>query len=100
MWSSFVGNRLTAWLLYNDAQSWRVRPSQLLDIDDSYVAYCLDQAINYWGKTIENDLDKVEGKNDKDTENKRKAVLNGYLYPSPSGEASKGRFADPALMFM
>jgi hypothetical protein len=99
MSSSFVANRLTAWLLYNEASSWSVRPSTLLDLQDPYTAFCFDQAINYWGKTIEGELEKVEGKNAKDTELRRKSILEKYLYPDGDG-SSKHQFSDPALMFM
>jgi hypothetical protein len=45
-------------------------------------------------------MEKVEGKTEKDTEQRRKAVLNGYLYPNGEGGKPKGQFADPALMFL
>lgn len=98
MWKPFVANRQTAWLIYSEAKLWGTRPSVLLDIQDTYVAYCFDQAIGYWGVAIESAMDEVEGKNAKDTAAKRQAVLKRFLYPDDSS-ARQGRFADPAIMF-
>jgi hypothetical protein len=97
MLSSFVTNRQTAWLLYNEAQSWNTQPSKLLGVSEWYTAFCLDQAINYWGTFVSSELDKIEAKTAKATEAKRQARLQVLL--SPEGEMPKGQFADPALMF-
>lgn len=34
-------------MLVRTAKRWRTRPSELMDIDDPYVAYCLDEACAY-----------------------------------------------------
>jgi hypothetical protein len=97
MCSSFVANRQSAWLLYTQAKTWSVRPSDLLNIDDWYTSYCLDQAIAYWGTFVETELDRIEGDKPKVVEQKRKAKLHELL--GTEGETPSGQFADPALMF-
>jgi hypothetical protein len=69
----------------------------LLRITDDYAAYCLDQAVGYFGRTVEAELDKVEGKNRDETEQKRSRVLDRYL--GNTEKPSRGQFADPASMF-
>lgn len=84
------------WLLYNQAVTWRARPSELVAIDDEYVAYCLDQAVFHVGTTIKSELESVEGKTDQELTAKRQAILNKYF----SDEDTTARqYADPALFF-
>lgn len=66
-------------MLYNHAKKWSTRPSNLLDIDNSYVAFCLDQAVAYFGDTVSAALEQVEGKTAKDIEGKRYSLLLKYL---------------------
>jgi hypothetical protein len=87
------------WLLFVDAKTWGVRPSELVAIDDEYVAYCLDQAVGYFGRTLEAELEKAgsDAKNEAEAEWKRTKVLSSFL-----GEEDKplrGTYADPAAMF-
>ena len=37
------------------AVKWRIRPSMLLEIDDCYTAYCLDEACAYIGRQLEDE---------------------------------------------
>lgn len=85
-------------MLYVDCKTWSCRPSDILQIDDDYMAYCLDQAIGYLGRTIEAELDKVEGKTREETEQKRSRVLDRFL-ALDNEKPSRGQFADPAAMF-
>lgn len=82
-----------------DAKTWNCRPSDLLNIQDDYVAYCLDQAVGYFGRTLENELEKAgsDAKNNADAEWKRRAVLDRYL--GDNDKPQRGQFADPAAMF-
>lgn len=41
------------------AQTWRARPSELLGVEESYAAYCLDQAIAALGNGIKHRLDSL-----------------------------------------
>lgn len=66
----------------------KVRPSQLLGIDDPYEAYCLDEAVLAFGDGVTAELDKVKGKNQAQ---KRMMTLRRLL-------GLKQKFADPAAM--
>lgn len=82
-----------------DAKTWGVRPSELLAIDDSYVAYCLDQAVGYFGRTLEAELEKAgsDAKNEDEAEWKRRKVLESFL--GEEDKPQRGLYADPAAMF-
>lgn len=67
------------WSLYNHAKTWGVRPSELLDLHDPYVAYCLDEAVATFGNGVVQELDSVEGKTSRDISRKRKAILGKLL---------------------
>lgn len=83
-------NKTQLWVLYVQAKEWVVRPSQLLGISDLYVAYCLDEACFTFGSYITGELEKVEGKKQKDVETKRKRLLKALLSDNPDA-----RFATP-----
>jgi hypothetical protein len=70
-----------------------------LHIEDPYVAFCLNQAIGYWGISIENAMDEVEGKTAKETTAKRRAVLQRWLAEDDDNAQSPSGFADPAMFF-
>ena len=57
--------------MYNQAKAWNTRPSQLAGIEQEYYAYCFDEAIGAWGTYVTNELEKIEGKNDKEVSRKR-----------------------------
>lgn len=82
-----------------DAKTWGVRPSELLAIDDEYVAYCLDQAVGYFGRTLDAELEKAgsDAKNEDEAEYKRKRVLDAFL--GEDKKPQRGMFADPAALF-
>jgi len=46
------------------------------------MAYCFDEAVGSWGTYLTNELEKIEGKNDKDISKKRKNRLL-YLIDAP-----------------
>ena len=98
MLPSFVRDSRQSWLLFSNARTWRCRPSELLNIEDDYVAYCLDEAIGYFGTQLEYELDKVssgkESKGERAAKQKRQAVLDRVL----GKNADKPRFADPAVL--
>lgn len=77
------------------------RPSSLLGLEaDSYEAYCLDEAIVYFGTTVEGQLEKVgqkPSKGERKAQAARERLLSQIL---GSGEKkSNAGFADPAAMF-
>lgn len=59
------------WSVYNHAKTWSTRPSQLLGLDQPYLAYCVDEAVATWGNHVVNELDKIDGKTDKEVNRKR-----------------------------
>lgn len=83
-------------MLFNQATTWKCRPSELLAIDDEYVAYCIDQVVFHVGMTIKGDLDGVEGKNSQEINAKREHVLNKYFSDE---DTTAKQYADPALFF-
>lgn len=65
----------------------------------SYEAYCLDEAIWYFGTIVMSELDKAGQKKVKGqarTEAARKRVLDKYVMPKTT---KKSGFADPAAFF-
>lgn len=58
---------------------WNVRPSQLLGIDDDYLAYCIDEAVGEYGSFVRGELEQVEGKNAKEVQGRRELVLRRLL---------------------
>lgn len=75
-----------------EAQLWRVRPSELVGIEDPYIAYCFDQAVGEWGSYIRSELSQIEGKNAKAVEGKRTLRLKALLSDDP-----KAKFAQPVV---
>lgn len=75
-----------------EAQLWRVRPSELVGIEDPYAAYCFDQAVGEFGSYVKHELEKIEGKNAKAVEGKRKVRLQALLSADP-----KAKFAQPVV---
>jgi hypothetical protein len=59
-------------MLVLTARQWRTRPSELLDIDDPYVAYCVDEACAYIAEQ---------------TDRKKKPA---FPKPEKDGQAAKG----------
>ncbi len=60
----------------------------MLDIQDGYVAYCLDEAVALFGNTVSNELDSITDKNPKRIPAQQERHLRKRL-----GLAQK--FADP-----
>lgn len=50
-----------------------------MKVEDEYVAYCLDEAVHVFGGWITSELDKIEGKNSKDTARKQQRKLTKLL---------------------
>jgi hypothetical protein len=64
----------------------------------SYEAYCLDEAVWYFGTIVQSEVEKAGQKKVKGqarTESARKRVLDKYL--TPAGKGGSG-FADPAAL--
>lgn len=50
-----------------------------MGIEDRYVAFCFDQAVASWGNYVTNEVDKIEGKNEKQVATKRRNKLMQLL---------------------
>ena len=80
------------------------RPSQLLGLaSDSYEAYCLDEAVIYFGLMVESELDEAaQGKKSREqrrAEQARKRVMDRILGEEDQKKQGSSSFADPAQMF-
>lgn len=73
--------------MFTLARVWKVLPSQLMRIDDAYTAYCFDEAVTEFGFSIQNELDKIKGKNEKSVQGQRDALLRRLLGDAPAQEA-------------
>jgi hypothetical protein len=79
------------WDLYLQATAFNCLPSQLLAIEDNYQAYCLNQAVRFFGASLQNRLDEVDGKPEQ-VKWQRQKILDEVLTP---GQQQKQRFKDP-----
>lgn len=67
------------WQTYLDAKTFRVRPSDLLDIRDPYRAYCLDSAVGEFGRSLDAELKDIEGKTKKEVQGKALQLVSRWL---------------------
>lgn len=91
-------NPLRNWRLYRLAKACNCRPSDLLDVQNSYAAFCLDEAVIHFGDTLESELDKAaeKAKSSKAAEGKQRLILERWLTPTPKdGKPPAGHFANP-----
>ena len=72
----------------------------ILGLDEgSYEAYCLDEAVIFFGMALESDLEQAGHKPSKE-ERRAKAAREALLAKVLGDEKKQGAgFADPALMF-
>lgn len=87
-------------MLWLRSQSLRRSPSSLLGLTEgSYEAYCLDEAIWYFGSTIQHELEKAGQKRQKG-EAKMEAARKRVLAKRLGEENVPQQYADPALLMM
>jgi hypothetical protein len=79
------------WQLYNLAKTWNSRPSELINIESDWTAFCLDRAIATFGNALHNELESVEGRNARTVKSKREQILRNWI---PEARAQR-RFKDP-----
>lgn len=77
------------------AEALHTRPSAVADIENSYEAYCFDQAAATWGMYVQSELDKIEGKTQSSVQRKRENKLRQLL----AEPGQKAVYADPADLF-
>jgi hypothetical protein len=61
------------------SKDYQTRPSEILDIDDPFAAFCLDRAVHDFGSAVESALSDVEGKTKKEIQVKSDRVLRKWL---------------------
>lgn len=82
---------MLCWRIYSTAKAWDVTPSKLLNIEDDYAAFCLDEGLAEMGGFIQSELKKIKGKKQKVVDARRAAMLEAIITGNPAK-----RFADPA----
>lgn len=103
----FVRKPRRVWLLWLKSKAVGQRPSALFGLDPkSYVAYCLDEAVIYFGMALENKLETAGHKPSKEerrAQAAREKILDAVLAdPDLDGVEPKKKtsgYADPAVMF-
>ena len=87
-------------MLHQQSQGTRLSPSNILGLTaGSYEAFCLDQAVWYFGTTLQNELEKAGQKKQKGEGRliaARQRVLDKRLGKEKKGSAE---FADPSAFF-
>lgn len=71
-----------------------------MGVDDDYVAYCLNEAVYFFGRSLEHLMDQAgdRAKNEKTAAMAREQVLKRVLEPVKPGNKGTG-FMDPAELF-
>lgn len=88
-------------MLWQKSKAVGSKPSEFLGLRPrSYEAYCLDEAVIYFGLTLENMLEDAgqgkPGKEERKAIAAREQVMNEVF---GKGKTNTTGFADPALMF-
>ena len=98
----FVKKPRRVWLLWLKSRSVRVRPSELLGIKPASIeGYCLDEAVIYFGMSLENMLEQAgvkPSKEERRAQAARERLLDRVLAEEGEEKQASG-FADPAAMF-
>lgn len=90
------------WQLDRLATRYNCRPSDLLELDDSYKAYCLDQAVLVFVAGVEKKIEDEPTPKGKRGDERRKAnqqTLLNRLLRIPEEEKKAASFKDPGSMF-
>lgn len=86
------------WLLDKMAQRYRTRPSELLALEDPYVAWCFDEAVMTFVVGVEAKLEEVPTPRGKKGHEKRKKLQDDLLSKLLRMPKPKLKFRDPADM--
>lgn len=88
------------WLLDKLARRYQTRPSDLLKLENTYDAYCLDEAIMVFASAVEQKIEDVptpKGKRGHEKRQRMQQDLMNKLLRIPEA-ATKPKFRDPAKM--
>lgn len=69
--------------LHNLSKAYQQRPSSLFGIDENWLAWDFDHAVQAFGAHIEAELDKIKDKSATKLEHKRRARLHQLLDLEP-----------------
>jgi hypothetical protein len=63
--------------VFQRSKTYGTRPSELLGIENSYIAFCFDEAIGFVGSYVQNELDGLKRKKGEKDESysRRRTVL-------------------------
>lgn len=79
------------------AKTWSKTPSQHLGLElGTYEAYRVDEAVAWFGNSLQSKLESVKGKTDKQREQKRRLLLHNTF----AGELGGPKFRDPMAKFV
>ena len=69
------------WTIYSQAKELSKRPSEILNVEEPYTAYCLDEAVMAFGRGCEAAMDSVKTKGKKPAQIKgaRENMLRRFL---------------------
>lgn len=91
------------------SQTFKQPPSKLLQLDDPYVAFCLDEACFLWGRHVEHELDlaardpkDLNRKEYRNATSRRTRTFEKLMNEEAESQPEKtrpGRYRDPATMF-
>lgn len=87
------------WKAWNAARTWKCRPSEVYHIEDDFAAYCFDSAVATFGQALDNELQGVKGKNDREIEGKRKRIIERWIPELKRAGTQEQRFRDPMEKF-
>ena len=48
------------WILYQQAKQWSKQPSEIIGIENGYVAYDFNLAVGIFGNQVEREIDRIE----------------------------------------
>lgn len=63
------------WQTFVQAKTWGTTPSALLNIEEPYLAYCVDAVVAHFGNYVSSELAHVEGKTQKEVEGRQESLL-------------------------
>lgn len=65
------------------ARKGNTRPSDILGIEDDFEAFCVDEAVYYFGEYVKEKMEEVKGKTKAQRRGKAENVLRKYLGEKP-----------------
>lgn len=86
------------------ARTFHVRPSELLGVRDSFLAFCIDRAVWTFGTAVDTDMDAAQNDRRLGDNPKREVLIKAretvfLQYMNINGDETSpsptGRFADP-----